>query len=126
MTRGEAGCSPKCDDSHLKYFYIYISLAQFVLLCISCDSINMAKISNKKILKRLSVPLKQLYFQFQRIITSPLRQYGLLIHVCLCVKMTAPTGSKTAIPDLFCFVLCHVTYLSNHLYKKRLPFPSIV
>ena len=55
---GWEGCSQKGGVPHPKYVYIYISLTQFFLLCISCDFDNMTKKINKNISKVLSVPLR--------------------------------------------------------------------
>lgn len=96
--------------------------------CISCVYGNITKIFNRNTSRRLSVLVKQLFYQTQRILIPLVCQEKLLIHLQLCLKTTEPIGSRTAIFDLlrffcfFCFVLC----LSNNLYKKFLLFLSII
>lgn len=48
----------------------------------------------------------------------PICQQDLTINVCICLKVTAPIGSKTAFCELFSFFWYNEICLSNFLYKK--------
>ena len=63
--------------------------------------------------------LFKLYYQLQRIIIPPHCQYGLLKHVCLCVKITATIGSKPEVYNLSYFFSNNVICLSYHLHEKN-------
>ena len=54
------------DIFHPKYLYFYISVIQFFFLCISYDLLQCEKQENT--FEKLSVPLRKLYCQLQRII----------------------------------------------------------
>ena len=53
--------------------------------------------NNKNTSKRLSVSLKYRYYQYYEILIGPFCQIGLLVHVCLCVKVSVHLAQNSNI-----------------------------